>query len=62
MDFVTFSEAARRGPVKEYKLRQMQKAGILQGFFSGNRFYVNYPALLEWVKQESIKNGGGQTA
>ena len=60
MDFVTFNEAGRRGPIPAYRLRQMQKEGKLAGFFSGNRFYLDFDALLEQLKQESQrqKNGG----
>ena len=63
MDFVTVNEAGRRGPIPAYRLRQMQKAGNLAGFFSGNRFYLDYDALLEQIAQESrIQKNGGQTA
>lgn len=61
MDYVTVNEAGRRGPIPAYRLRQMQKAGLLAGFFSGSRYYLDYDALIEWVRQESRKNGG-QTA
>ena len=63
MDFVTVNEAGRRGPIPAYRLRQMQKEGKLAGFFSGNRFYLDYDLLLEQIRAESMnQRGGGQTA
>lgn len=61
MDYVTLNEAGRRGPIPTYRLRQMQKAGNLVGFFSGNRFYLDYDVLLEEIKRESqSRKSGGQ--
>ena len=61
VDFCTINEAARRGPIPAYRLRQLQKAGKLDGFFSGSRFYVDFDALQDRLKEESRRNGG-QTA
>jgi hypothetical protein len=52
MEYLTLNQAGNRGPIPAYRLRLMQKQGTLPGFFSGNRFYVNYTLLLEQIDRE----------
>ena len=55
VNYPTIRQAARRGPLSEHSLRLMQKRGELPGFFCGNHFRVNYPALLDRLQAESMK-------
>jgi len=51
--FLTIRECARTGILSEYHLRLMEKEKRLPGIFSGNRFKVNYPLLVEQLDRES---------
>ena len=55
MEFLTIRECAKRGPLNECLLRRMCKRGELPGFKNGNRFLINYPALMELLEQKSRK-------
>ena len=46
---VSIRQAAKRGPLSEYALRCLLRAGKLPGFFINHKFYVNYPQLLEEI-------------
>ena len=56
-NYPTIRQAARRGPLSEHSLRLMQKQGRLPGFYCGNHYRVNYPALLDQLQAESMKAG-----
>lgn len=55
INFPTIRQAAKRGPLSERSLRLMQKEGRLPGFFVGNRFRINYSALLDQLQTESLQ-------
>lgn len=40
-------ETAKLTGLSEYYLRQQQKAGAVPGIYSGKKFLVNVPSLLE---------------
>lgn len=46
-DFRTFRATARTGILPEAALRRLAKQGKIPGFYSGNRFLVNYTLLCE---------------
>ncbi len=50
--FPSVREAAKRGPLSEYCLRQMLKRGELPGIYSGRKFLVNYDRLIEHLNEE----------
>ncbi len=56
--FMTIREASRAGYWPESGLRRMQKEGKLPGVYSGGRFMVNIPLLVEMLDSESQRNGG----
>lgn len=56
--FMTIRETSRAGYWPESGLRRLQKEGKLPGVFSGGRFMVNVPLLVEMLDAESQKNGG----
>lgn len=51
--FATIREVARRGLLPESCLRRLLREGNLPGFFCGNRFYINTPALLKQLGVEA---------
>lgn len=53
MRWPTVREAAERGPLSEYALRQGIRDGWVPGVFVGNRFRVNYEKLLEVLEEKS---------
>lgn len=62
MELLTINETAKRGPLKEYALRQAVKRGEVPGFQHGNRFLINYSAFLEELDKRSranVKEAGG---
>ena len=58
MELITIKEAGKRGPLTEWRLREMRKDGELPGVACGNRFYVNYSKLIEKLESDSEKNAG----
>lgn len=52
-------ETAKLTGLSEYFIRQQQKAGAVPGIYSGKKFLVNVPSLLEYVasKKEGVGNG-----
>lgn len=56
--FLTIRETSRAGYWPESGLRRLQKEGKLPGVYSGGRFMVNVPLLVEMLDAESQKNGG----
>lgn len=62
MELITITEAGRRGPLKPWRLREMQKQGKLPGVRAASRFYVNYELLLQQLEAESARNAGGMRA
>lgn len=56
--FMTIREESRAGYWPESGLRRMQKEGKLPGVYSGGRFMVNIPLLVEMLDSESQRNGG----
>ena len=55
LNFPTIRQAAKRGPLSERSLRVLQKQGRLPGFFVGNHFRINFPALLAQLQTESLQ-------
>lgn len=47
MDFCSIKTAAKRGPVPECRLRAWVKDGLVPGFYSGNRYLVNYELFIK---------------
>lgn len=45
--YVSIRQAARIVGLSHDRIRQWQKQGLVPGFFSGSRFYVNLPRFLE---------------
>ncbi len=45
MNFKTIRQVAATGVLPEFRLRALQKAGKLPGFFAGSRYYVDIDAL-----------------
>lgn len=55
-EFCTVRAAIKRVPgLSEHYLRQLIKTGQCAGFYSGSRFYVNFPALLEQLDSAGRK-------
>ena len=52
--FCSIREAARIVGVSHDRLRAWQKAGELPGFYSGSRYYVNFPRFLEKLEAGEI--------
>lgn len=42
-------ETAKLTGLSEYYLRQQQKVGAVPGIYSGKKFLVNVPSLLEYL-------------
>ena len=61
MELLTINECGRRGPLKPWRLREMQKQGRLPGVFAASRYYVDYDALLRMLEAESARNAGGMS-
>lgn len=55
--FLTIRQTAATGILSEYHLRLLAKRNELPGIYSGNRFKVNVPLLLEQLDRESLKGG-----
>lgn len=53
--FKTIRQTASTKILPEHRLRLMQKQGRLPGIWAGNRFLVNYEALIELLDAESKK-------
>lgn len=63
-NFMSFNEAAKQPtcPFTANRLRTMQKRGELPGIWSGSRFLVNYPLLmqqLEDLSRKAVRAGKG---
>ena len=58
-NYPTIRQAAKLGPLSEHSLRLLQKQGKLPGFFVGNHYRVNYTALMDQLRAESMKAGAG---
>lgn len=46
----TIREAAKITGLSEYYIRQQVKAGVAPGVYSGNRFMVDVPSLVEYAR------------
>lgn len=57
--FLTVREVAATGVLSEHHLRLMIKEGKVPGIYTGNRFMVNYPLLLEQLDAMSRGEAGG---
>lgn len=55
--FHTIRETAKLGILSEYNLRLRLAQGKLPGVYSGNRFLVNIPMLIEKLNDESERGG-----
>ena len=55
--FQTIRETAKLGILSEYNLRLRLAQGKLPGVYSGNRFLVKIPMLIEKVNDESERGG-----
>ena len=49
--FMSIRAAARATGISEYHLRQMCRDGALPGFYSGVKFNVDVPSLIEKMRQ-----------
>lgn len=50
--YLTVTQTAARGPISLYRLRLMQRAGTLPGFYSGSRYYVDTLRLDQQIDAE----------
>ena len=50
MKIATINEAEKETNIPASRIRKWVKIGIVPGFFSGNRFYVNVDKFLEMVQ------------
>lgn len=48
-NLVSIRQAAKLGPLSEYALRCLLRAGKLPGFYINRKYYVHYPQLLEEI-------------
>ena len=55
--FQTIRQTAKLGILSEYNLRLRLAQGKLPGVYSGNRFLVNIPMLIEKLNDESERGG-----
>ena len=55
--FQTIRKTAKLGILSEYNLRLRLAQGKLPGVYSGNRFLVNIPMLIEKLNDESERGG-----
>ncbi len=53
-DYLTIREAARLLHISHDRIRAWQKQGLVPGFFSGSRFYINFPRFLEKLEAGEI--------
>ena len=53
MELLTIRETAKRGPLTETTIRRRVKENSIPYIRTGNRAYINYPALLELIDRES---------
>lgn len=53
--FLTIRQVAATGILSEHHLRLMEKRGELPGIYSGTRFKVNYPLLIEKLDRDSVE-------
>ena len=54
--YMTTRETAQELQVPENLVRRMVKSGAAQGFYSGNRFYIDVPAFREMLADMSRAN------
>lgn len=62
MSFKTINVSAECAKIPASTLRRMLAKGELPGFYSGNRFYVNYEMLLEKLEQDSLNAMSGKSS
>ncbi len=55
--FQTIRQTAKLGILSEYNLRLRLAQGRLPGVYSGNRFMVNVPMLMQKLDAESEQGG-----
>ena len=55
--FQTIRQTAKLGILSEYNLRLRLAQGKLPGVYSGNRFLVNIPMLIEKLDDETEREG-----
>lgn len=53
-EYLTIREAARLLHISHDRIRAWQKEGLVPGFFSGSRFYVNFPRFKEKLEAGEI--------
>ncbi len=56
MEFLTIGATSKKYGFPEHMLRDMQKRNELPGWFSGTRYYINVPMLMEQLNAESRKH------
>lgn len=56
--FLTIRQVAKTGILTEYHLRKLHKDGRIPGIYSGTRFLVNYPLLIEALNKISMSDKG----
>lgn len=59
--FLTIRQTAAAGILSEHYLRLRQKQNKLPGFYSGTRFIIDVPALLDMLHREALATCGGDT-
>lgn len=55
--FLTIRAAAEECSISQGALRRMVRQNMVAGFYSGNRFNVNVPALREQLDSMSAEHG-----
>ena len=61
MSFKSINVSAESAKIPASALRRMLAKGELPGFYSGNRFYVNYEMLLEKLERDSLNAMNGKS-
>lgn len=55
--YMTIRQTAKRTGIAESFLRSAVKNKKIPGFYSGNKFLVNVPRMLEVLENQSTQNG-----
>lgn len=53
--FQTIRQIAKSSPLSEHYLRNRLKENRLPGFYTGTRFIVDVPALMDMLHRESLE-------
>lgn len=58
--FLTIRQVANTGILSEGAIRRLHKDGKIPGIYSGTRFLVNYPLLIEQLNKISMSDKGAE--